>query len=633
MPDSDQQNNNSDQNNTNNSNTQNSTNPAAGGGKKICFGADNGCRQEDCAKIQKGLEDCGNTVKFTCIDPNQETHMKGSGADFNVFFCNGVGAATMWSFRDAIKSGSLPYTIFAFVTGPPYHNPNEPNGTLASMETIRAEPFKPEHDAGQFMDSGSAASMGKEKEGDGTLGAWIDKNSQYLGLCSGNTPEELAQNICSGSCGGGSGTGGGSSSGGSAQVKDKTFENCIKRICAATDSVFLVENNAAVLFPYTDWMAFTLRRQVNKISAKDMDPDLFEINYNTDGFYNKVTVVWGASDEDVAAADEKVRQMQEEKMKSVKDKARSKGNTNEDNQNNQQTSSTTIGNVTTVQKVMPSGGTQLSEQYDPLVKIYGELEKKVTTNFPNEETAHFVMNSLLIQYIRDFNNSCRVRTIHNQKLIGGTFYAVENPNNNEVELFYLNGYTLFKEKDQPLVTDVEFKYGPEGAEEVLDYQAYGGGGGGSTGATDTSSEEAIWKGTQKACHQWTCGDLRTGESDTQDPKVAEEYYNKNVQAGKKFCLTCYGMSAWLYYQFNYKANIPCRVIGNSGHHVVELFKNNAWYKPTKEYSKYCEEGYRYNDFCKGNAPVLLDAPNPPSGSSTNSNPSGNTADQSNGGNS
>ena len=85
------------------------------------------------------------------------------------------------------------------------------------------------------------------------------------------------------------------------------------------------------------------------------------------------------------------------------------------------------------------------------------------------------------------------------------------------------------------------------------------------------------------------------------------------------------MSAWLYYQFNNKAKIPCRIIGNSEHHVVELYKNNQWYKPTDEYSKYCEWGYRYNDYLRSASPIVLDAPNSPAGSSTNSNPSGNTA--------
>ena len=80
---------------------------------------------------------------------------------------------------------------------------------------------------------------------------------------------------------------------------------------------------------------------------------------------------------------------------------------------------------------------------------------------------------------------------------------------------------------------------------------------------------------------------------------AEDYYNKNVQAGKKFCLTCYGMSAWLYYQFNNKAKIPCRIIGNSEHHVVELYKNNQWYKPTDEYSKYCIPMYHRGNMYYG----------------------------------
>ena len=230
-------------NSTNNNNSSGGTNSGnstyGGGGKKICFGADSGCYQEDCDKIKAALEQCGNTVTFTCIDPNQESHMKGSGADFNVFFCNGVAPATMWSFREAIKSGSLPFTIFAFITGPPYHDPNSSRQTLKSMETIRAVKFQPEWDA-NFMTGSSTSSMQSETVGDGTLGPWIDANSQYLSLCSGNTAEELAQNICNGSCGGGSGTGAASSSGGGVQIKDRTFEECIRRICAATDSVFLV---------------------------------------------------------------------------------------------------------------------------------------------------------------------------------------------------------------------------------------------------------------------------------------------------------------------------------------------------------------------------------------------------------
>lgn len=592
------------QNQDNNNQQNNNATQYSGGGKKIVIGADGGTAQKDFDAVTKGLEDCGNTVTQTCIGPNQESYLKGHGADLAIYFCNGVDPATIWSFvHNAIKPGSLPFTIFAFPGWAPYHT--DEGGTLTSIETIRAVKFEESWDADQYMNDSSRATMQNEGNGAKTLGDYLDQNSQYVAVCWGSSAEELAQNICSGACGGGGSSGSGATeTGGSAQIKDKTFEHCIKRICAATDSIFLVENNAAVLFPYTDWMAFTLRQQINQIRAKDMDPDLFEIDYNTEGFYNKVTTVWGADETDEQATTDQTNEEEKEK----------------------------VGNTTTIQKTMPTGGTQLSEQYDPLVDIYGELEKKVTTNFPNEETAHYVMNALLIQYVRDFNNSCRVRAINNQKFIGGTFYAVENPFTKKSEMFYLNSYTIFKNKDEPITTDMEFKYGPEGAEELLDYQAYGGGAasGGQTSATGSATEEQIWKGTQKACHQWTCGELRTSESDTLDPQVAEDYYNKNVKAGKKFCLTCYGMSSWLYYQFNNKAGIPCRVIGNSEHHVVELYKNNQWYKPTKEYSKYCEEGYRYNDYLRTASPVVLDAPNSPGGNNTNSNPSGNTANQNTG---
>lgn len=593
------QNNNQQQNDQNNNQQQNTN---LGGGKKYAVGMDSNQSNDSemLNRFCKALTDCGNTVEHTQIGPNQESYLadlaKSMNADACIFLCL-IAPSTIWSFTKAVEVGTLPHTIFAVEGWIEGHD-------VAGMEEIRNFDFMTEHDW-NHPEARGAQAADMEKTGDTTLGAWLDQNAQSVTACTAKDPETMAQNICSGNCGGGGGSTSGTSSGGGAQIKDKTFEHCIKRICAATDSVFLVENNAAVLFPYTDWMAFTLRHKISQIRAKDMDPDLFEIEYNTEGFYNKVTTVWGAD---------------EEQEKTTKDK--------EDEEEKE-----TVGNVTTVQKTMPTGGTQLSEQYDPLVRIYGELEKKVTTNFPNEETAHYVMNALLIQYIRDFNNSCRVRAINNQKFIGGTFYVVENPFTNKSEMFYLNGYYMTKKKEEPLTTDMEFKYGPEGAEELLDYQSFGGGssgGGGNNTGGGSATEAEIWKGAGVPCHQWSCPELRVGESDTQDPQEAENYYNKMTQENKKFCLTCYGMSAWLHYQFNNKANIPCRVIGDGDHHVVEIYKNNSWYKPIDEYRKYTEEGYHYNGFCRGNAPVLLDATNPPAGGTTNSNPSGNTADQNKG---
>lgn len=581
MPD-DNNTENNDQNNTDNQGTNN--NQVNNQNKEIVLGCDDNGNNKECQDfVGKAIEKAGYKVHYLDIAPGpfaNYSYSSDAKGKVGVYLM----AGSLVSYLDAADA-NFDYNVFG-IRG-------DISESLGTKEGFAKNKVPPDHDGCAHPKCGEY----------GNKYTYPELNKMYEGKCiavPGATFEELAQNIIQ-ALGGQYAGAGGTASGGGAQVKDKTFEHCVKRICAATDSIFLVENNAAVLFPYTDWMAFTLRHQINQIKAKDMDPDLFEIDYNTDGFYNKVTVVWGADEEE------------EEQDKVTSDKE------NEEEKK-------TIGNTTTVQKTMPTGGTKISEQYDPLVDIYGELEKKVTTNFPNEETAHYVMNALLIQYIRDFNNSCRVRAIHNNKYIGGTFYAVENPNTKKSELFYLNSYTIFKEKDQPLVTDLEFKYGPEGAEELLDYQVLSGGTGGqAVSGTGSATEEEIWKGTQKACHQTTCPELRVDESDTNDPQVAEDYYNKNVQAGKKFCLTCYGMSAWLYYQFNNKAKIPCRIIGNSEHHVVELYKNNQWYKPTDEYSKYCEWGYRYNDYLRSASPIVLDAPNSPAGSSTNSNPSGNTA--------
>lgn len=618
MPDNTNNQSNNQSGSSNNQQQQN-TGAQAASGKKIVFGADSGCQQTDCDKIRQGLEQCGNTVSFTCIDPNQESHMKGHNAEMGVFFCNGVAPATMWSFRDAVKSGSLPYTIFAFITGPPYYDPNATRQTLKSMETIRAVKFEPEWDA-DFMTGSSTSSMQSETVGDGTLGPWIDQNSQYIGLCSGNTAEELAQNICSGACGGGTGSGGSTvNAGGGAQIKDKTFEKCIRRICAATDSIFLVENNAAVLFPYTDWMALTLRQKINAIKSDEIDPDVFSIDYGNEGFYNKVSIAWGGG-----TLPERFSSKEESRNQVIKDKKTNVNYTVEDilknmsltnfvyDKKKQEASTTTTNKDKTTQKVSvdSDGTTILSEQYDSLVEKYGELEKRVESAAPDLETAQYIVNALLIQYVRDFNSSCKCRAINVRKYIGGTFYAIENPSTKQSELFYLNGYTIRTQKNEPLYHDLEFKYGPEGAEEILDYQHLSGGAAsGSATPGSTGDEKSIWMDAAKC--KWA---QDQEDCSTQDPATAKKHYDEYTKQGKEVHFDCYGMSAYLYYRFNNEANIPCQVVGDSSHHVVMLDRGNGFESTKDDYKKYNLD-YLFKWRNNQNTSVILAAPNSSSSSS------------------
>lgn len=260
----------------------------------------------------------------------------------------------------------------------------------------------------------------------------------------------------------------GSTSGGG-QIKDKTFEDCIRRICAGTDSVFIVENNCAILFPYTDWLNFTLQSKLQKIEAKDIDPDVFSFEYNNTGTYNKVTATWG--------------------------------NISDTHQESSET--VTEGKHTTkTEKNNPNGTVTISKQHDSLVRKYGVLEKIVDLKVPDKDTAEYLVDSLLVEYVREFNSSCKVRAINNKKYIGGTFYDVYNKFENESQRLYLNGYTMRMQQNEPLYFDLDLRYGPEGAEDIMDYQNFVGTGSGGTlnagGPGQTMGSDAIEVGNNLA---------------------------------------------------------------------------------------------------------------------------------------
>ena len=203
---------------------------------------------------------------------------------------------------------------------------------------------------------------------------------------------------------------------------------------------------------------------------------------------------------------------------------------------------------------------------------------------------HYLFN------IRDFNNKCRLRTLNQKKYIGGTFYMIENPFTGKQDMFYLNGYTIRTQNDEPLYVDLDFRYGPEGAEEILDYQVYGGGGGG--GQIDTSGEEQIWTEAAKIPY----GSCFSSEN-------PDEAYNHlhGHEGDAAYCTECYGMSSYLYYRFNNQANIPCQVVGDSGHHVVMLDRGSGFVETREEYRKYNFD-YLFKWREDQNTTVLLAAP-------------------------
>lgn len=633
-----------DENNTNNSNNSNNSNSSntSGGGTKYYVGSDDGWgdEQEMIDVISAALEEKGNTVEKIGVGPNKEATAQAHAGEDNaylVFICSGVDGCTEWSIKECIKNNNCCKVIFVFCGW----KTTDPSAPAYSQEQLDNFKIGASWDAGQYLNSSSESACVADIAGR-THKEYFDANSEYIQYCySKESLEDVAQKLANGQCGGGGSSAGGNS-GGTAQVKDKTFEKCIRRICAATDSIFIVESNAAVLFPYTDWMAFTLRQKINTIEANDIDPDVFSMEYTTDGFYNKVTIAWGGNtlpdrfSEDVNGVMQKVDYatnytlsniynnmveanfQTETLLNKAKEAVTNAANAGVNAVRN--TVDTVLDKDRTTQTVSEDPGTGallLSEQYDSLVEIYGELEKRVESAAPDYETAQYIVNALLIQYVRDFNNMCKCRALANRKYIGGTFYAVQNPFTKESELFYLNGYTLKTRKKEPMYHDLDFRYGPEGAEEITDYQSISGGGG-ATSASEDSSESAIWAHAAKFCHQWSCPELRESESDTEDPQTAEDYVKEKESSGvEKLCLSCYGMSAWLYYQFNNKTSIKCQVVGDSTHHVVMVDRGEGMVETRDEYQQ-LDKGFRWKS--SQNTNVLLAAPG---GSSSTS--GGNTA--------
>ena len=135
-----------------------------------------------------------------------------------------------------------------------------------------------------------------------------------------------------------------------------------------------------------------------------------------------------------------------------------------------------------------------------------------------------LLNTIKIKYKNDDILYVPTSSLDNvRKYIGGTFYAVENPFDKTSELYYLNSYTIRTQKDAPLYHDLEFKYGPESAEEILDYQTLSGGaasGGTASTSSGSASEEAIWKDAAKC--KWA---QDQPDCSTNDPNTAKKHYD------------------------------------------------------------------------------------------------------------
>ena len=264
----------------------------------------------DMNKIASKLKELGHNVEVGGIGPNQEgvAHGVSKSKTFLYLVC-GVPPATIWSFKQAVASGSIPKTIFIHSGW----NSTDPNSPLHSEEQMLNYSFIPEHDAGQFMSSSSVSAMERDAGEAKTVGDYCRKYSAYVGVLWASSPEEAAQKLHNGQVtgyggngtysGGGTTSGTGQSSTESSNVSpllqgEMTFQELVGEICNGIDLLFLCKRSTVVVTDFETIFAeakYLRDNHYSAVSAEDinlyqLEEDSYELDINQHGFYNTVYV-------------------------------------------------------------------------------------------------------------------------------------------------------------------------------------------------------------------------------------------------------------------------------------------------------------------------------------------------------
>ena len=258
------------------------------------------------------------------------------------------------------------------------------------------------------------------------------------------------------------------------KIPDKSFWGLIKQICGATDSIFTIANNCVYLIQYRDLFNYAdkFKTDINTINKDNIARDNIQESWVATGFYNTVVI-----DDDIKVS------------------------------------------------------------YDELVNLYGEsayhyyLDNSTKADgsendtsksedlAENEMTARAKGIALLAQHVRDYGMGLKFTTLYHPGITPGSFVRVDNPirinktadedtinnvddvkysdkqRNNDVETkenleqYFVQGYTIKWNHKRSLRMDVELKYGPDTPEDPVNATiTFSGGTTGSSGDTCNLSD-------------------------------------------------------------------------------------------------------------------------------------------------
>ncbi len=449
------------------------------------IGSDNitGTERADMEAIAKKLKECGNTCEIGSVSPEQEA--ASYSVDKNktfIFLVGGVAPATYWSFKCAIEAGSSPHTIFAHAGW----TATDPSRPMISEEKALGYDFIPEWDSGGFADE----SRMKQDAGDAkTVGEYFQKYSQYITFCySKEGPEQLAEQICNGTCASGnSGTSSGSgetSTGGASAVliEDITFYGLIKQIIGAIDGVFIIANNMAYLLSFQDMYKYRDKFEDNipMIEPKYIIQNSFVKQWSPDGYYNSVELTYAdgvikyQNDALVQQHGEHTfyYEFPDDDEETAKAKASALLSAHiRDYSTDIQMSIFFNENITVGSWVkLPKTVTKIDNQED----TQNKKKKKTTRKGVN-------ITNITEELVRQSDNSYKkIQHLTDEK---GKKTDIELQNK-DYDLFFVQGYTCRWNKKHSLIMDIHLKYGPDTPEDPINATiAVGGSTTSTTGGT------------------------------------------------------------------------------------------------------------------------------------------------------
>ena len=130
-------------------------------------------------------------------------------------------------------------------------------------------------------------------------------------------------------------------------------------------------------------------------------------------------------------------------------------------------------------KVKYANGT-VTEQYEDLVRVFGEVPKTFTKSNYNKTQAQAYAKSKLATLLRDFAMEIQVSALYSGNIQPGNFIKATNPITDNTETYYVSGVNISHSPTSTLKASLTLLYAPKNP-EVSSIPEISGGTGGSMG--------------------------------------------------------------------------------------------------------------------------------------------------------